>query len=141
MSRPNARYCTDDISNMYLMSDLVNPKYVKFKVDMIPQQIFKYCKLNKLIHNGYIYAKINKARYGLEQSGKIADNDLVKYLQQHRYVQAKHTNGYFSHNIQYITFTLIVDDFGIKYTDKQDCGHLIKIMRLKYKFKSDFEAK
>ena len=33
ISTPNAKYCTGEISNMYLMSDLVNSKYVKFKVN------------------------------------------------------------------------------------------------------------
>ena len=42
ISTPNAKYCTGDISNMYLMSDLVNSEYVKFKVDMIPPRIIAY---------------------------------------------------------------------------------------------------
>ena len=61
ISTPNAKYCTGDISNMYLMSDLINSEYVKFKVDMIPPHIIAHYKLKNLIHDGYIYAKINKA--------------------------------------------------------------------------------
>ena len=68
---------------MYLMSDLVNFKYVKFKVDMIPPQILAYCKLKNLKHNGYIYAKINKTWYGLKEAGRIAHNDLIQYLKKY----------------------------------------------------------
>ena len=35
----------------------------------------------------------------------------------------------------------MVDDFGIKYTDKADFHHLITIMQQKYTFKVDFDAK
>ena len=38
-------------------------------------------------------------------------------------------------------FTLVVDDFGIKYVHQEDVDHLISIMRKKYKFKVDFDAK
>ena len=38
-------------------------------------------------------------------------------------------------------FALVVYDFGMKYTNTQDCDYLINIMREKYKFKVDYEAK
>ena len=36
VSTENAKYCTGDISNMYLMSDLVESEYVKFDIKLIP---------------------------------------------------------------------------------------------------------
>lgn len=60
ISTPNLKYYTGNVSNMYLMSDLVNFEYVKFKIDMISPHIIAYYKLNELIHNRCIYAKINK---------------------------------------------------------------------------------
>ena len=61
ISTPNAKYCTGDIYNMYLTFDLVNSKYVKFKVNLIPPCIIVHYILKNLIHDGYIYGKINKA--------------------------------------------------------------------------------
>ena len=90
---------------------------------------------------GFVYAKINKAWFGLKQSEKIAHDDLVQHLKKHGYHQAKNTDGLFVHEIRDISFTLFVDDFGIKFTNKQDVDHLISIMRGKYKFKVDFNAK
>ena len=83
MSTNNDHYCTGDISNMYLMSDLVDSEYVKFRYNLIPQRIIDHYKLDTIVDNGFVYAKINKAWYGLKQSGKIAHDDLVKNLNKH----------------------------------------------------------
>ena len=135
ISTPNAKYCTGDISNMYLMSNLFNSEYVKFKVDMIPPCIIAHYKLE------YIYAKINKSWYWLKQAGRITHNDLVQHLKKYRFVQAKKPDGLFTQILRHISFALAVDDFWIKYTNKQDCDYLIKIMRDKYKLKVDYETK
>ena len=103
-STPNAKYCTGDISNMYLMSDLVNLEYVKFKVDMRPPCIIAYYKIQHLIHDGYINAKINKAWYGLRQSGLIAHDNLIQHLKKHKFVQAQKTDGF--SRIFYVIFHL-----------------------------------
>ena len=141
MSTNNDHYCTGDISNMYLMSDLVDSEYVKFSYNLIPKRIIDHYKLDTIVDNRFVYAKINKAWYGLKQSGKIAHDDLVKHLNKHNYVQAEHTDGLFVHKLCDISFTLVVDDFGIKYASKDDVNHLISVMRSKYKFKVDFDAK
>ena len=141
ISTPNVKYCTGNISDMYLMSNLVNSEYVKFKVDMIPPRIIAHYKLEHLIHEGCIYAKINKAWYGLKQAGRIAHDNLVQHLKKHGFVQAKKTDGLFTHVLRDISFTLVVDDFGIQYTNKQDCDYLIRIMTEKYKFQVDYDTK
>jgi hypothetical protein len=80
LSTPGVRYCTADISNMYLCSDLPESEYVRFKYDMIPPNIIKHYNLNTMVENGFVYAKINKSWYGLKQSGRIAHDDLVSHL-------------------------------------------------------------
>ena len=97
ISTPNAQYCTGDISNMYLMSDLIDSEYVKFKVDLIPPRILQYYNIQHLINEGYIYARINKAWYGLKNAGRIAHDDLVQHLQKHGFVQAQKTDGLYTH--------------------------------------------
>ena len=73
VSTPGAKMLTGDISNIYLNSTLPEPEYVKFKVELIPPNIIKHYNLELLIHDGYVYDQINKAIYGLKQSGKIAN--------------------------------------------------------------------
>ena len=140
VSTPNAKYCTGDISNMYLMSDLVEAEHVKFDLRLIPQCIIDHYNLNNIADNGSINAKINKAWFGLNQAGKVTHN-LVQHLANLGYVQAKNTDGLFVHGLCNISFTLVVDDFGIMYTNKDDVNHLITILKGKYKFKVDFDTK
>ena len=141
LSTPKAKYCTGDISNMYLMSTLPEAEYVRFRYDMIPPRIIKQYQLELLAVDGFVYARINKAWYGLKQGGKIAHDDLVDHLRKHGYVRSGSTDGLFEHITRQISFTLVVDDFGIKYERQEDVDHLLKIMRLKYTFKVDMEAK
>ena len=89
------------------MSDLVDSEYVKFSYSLIPQRIIEHYKLDTIMTNGFVYAKINKAWYGLKQSGKIAHDDLVKHLNKHDYVQAEHTDGLFVHNLRDIPSHLL----------------------------------
>ena len=77
----------------------------------------------------------------LKQAGRIAHDDLVQHLKKQEFVQAKNTDGLSTHILSDISFTLVVDIFGIKYANKQDCDYLIKVMREKYKFKVNYEAK
>lgn len=141
LSTPGAKYCTGNISNMYLMSLLPDPEFVRFRYDLIPPQIRDHYNLDSLVVHGYVYTRINRAWYGLSQSGKIAHDDLVEHLGKYGYIPAGLIDGLFVHKTRDISFTLVVDDFGIKYQRKEDVEHLIKAMREKYTFKVDYDAK
>ena len=71
----------------------------------------------------------------------IKSFNLVAHLNKHGYVQADKIDGFFKHITRDISFTLVVDDFGIKYFNNDDVQHLIKIMQEKYTFKVYFNAK
>jgi hypothetical protein len=77
----------------------------------------------------------------LKQSGKIAHDDLVQHLAKYGYSKAKRTDGLFLHKTRDLSFTLVVDDFGIKYTNKDDVNHLIAAVRDKYPLKVNWDAK
>merc|ERR1712177_62617 len=97
LSTPGAKYCTGGISNMYLMSLLPEAEYVRFCYDLIPPRIIEYYNLDPLTVDGYVYARINRAWYGLKQGGKIAHDDLVQHLEKHGYIRAGTTDGLFKH--------------------------------------------
>ena len=63
--------------------------------------------------------------YGLPHAGKVFNNRIVKVLVKHGYRPEPHTNGLFVHDANYIQFSLVIDDFGIKYTDKKDAQHVV----------------
>jgi hypothetical protein len=141
VSTPGAKYCTADISNMYLCSLLPNKEYVRFKYDVISPNIIKHYNLDTFANGDFVYAKIKKAWYGLKQSGNIAHDDLVQHLAKYGNSKAKRTHGLFLRITRDLSFTLVVDDFGIKYTNKDGIGHLIAAVRDKYTLKVDWDAK
>ena len=108
------------------MSLLPEAKFVRFRYDLIPLRIIDYYNLDGIVVDGFVYARINRAWYGLKQGEKIAHDDLVAHLNKHGYVQADNTDGFFKHITRDISFTLVVNDFGIKYVNNDDVQHLIK---------------
>ena len=75
--------------------------------------------------------------YGLLQAGKLAHDNLVTFLYQHGYYPASFIPGLWKHRTRKITFTLVVDDFGVKYTDIKDFQHLADIISKKYTITTD----
>ena len=142
ISTSGARCATADISNMYLGSDLPEAEYVRFRLSLIPEAFIKAYSLDKLATaNGFVYARVKKAWYGLKQARKIAHDDLVKRLSEAGYKKAALVEGYFRHETRDIDFTLVVDDFLIKYHKKEDLEHLQEAIGKYYKLKVDLEAK
>ena len=142
LSDIEAKYCVADASNMYLESFLKEPQYVLFKLKQIPLSIQKEYELHKFVdEHGFVYARINKAWYGLKEAGRIANEDMVVHLKKHGYHESKFTPGLFTHETRDISFTLVVDDFGIKYKNEEDVQHLISSLEEKYTMKVDMEAK
>jgi hypothetical protein len=58
---------------------------------------------------------------------------LEKQLLKAGYHQIKVTPGYWKHNWQPISFSLVVDEFGVKYINKADINHLIQTLMQDYK--------
>jgi hypothetical protein len=79
--------------------------------------------------------------YGLPQAGILAQDLLKKQLIQHGYQQSKVTPGLWKHDWQPISFTLYVDDFGIRYVGREHAKHLAKILKEHYKCSIDWDGK
>ena len=78
--------------------------------------------------------------YGLKQADIIANMKLTKHLDKNAYHPVQHTPGLWKHNTWATIFTLVVDDFEIKYASKQDAKHLIQALRAKYTISTDWDA-
>lgn len=125
ISTPDAEFMTADIKDFYLNTPMEIYEYMRIRVEDIPADIINRYELDSKIHNGFVYVEIRKGMYGLPQSGKLANDRLCRHLAAHGYHQSKHTPGLFHHVTRPITFTLVVDDFGIKYVGKEHAQHLI----------------
>ena len=101
------------------------PEYMKVSYKHIPPNIKTHYNLNaKVTENGYIYIKIKKGMYGLCQAAILAYQYLQQTLKPHGYYLVPGTVGLWKHQHQPIHFCLCVDDFGVKYFNKEDVHHL-----------------
>ncbi len=130
VSTREAQYMTLDVKNFYLYTPMVRYKYVRIKIDDIPDKIVvEYNLRDKVSNDGHIYVEIQKGMYGLPQAGILAQELLEKRLNEHGYSQSKAVPGLWTHKTQPILFTLVVDDFGVKYIGKEHAMHLISILK------------
>ena len=84
--------------------------------------------------------KIILGIYGLPQAGKLANDLLQKRLSKSGYYSVQFTPGLWRHAWRPITFTLVVDDFGIKFTGDTHAHHLIKAFKDHYKVTIDWKG-
>ena len=81
--------------------------------------------------------EIQKGMYGLPQAGILANKLLKERLGKKGYYEVPHSPGLWTHTWRPITFTLVVDDFGIKYQGKEYFNHLLSTLREDYTVEVD----
>jgi hypothetical protein len=139
VSTRGARYMTLDVKNFYLNMPMVRYEYVRIKMDDIPEEIVvEYNLRDKATSDGHVYVEIQKGMYGLPQAGILAQELLEKRLNEHGYSQSKAVPGLWTHQTRPISFTLVVDDFGVKYVGKEHAMHLISILKEHYEISEDW---
>ena len=62
--------------------------------------------------------EIRKGIPGLKQAERLASNRLTKNLARNGYALIPHTPSLWCHHTSYLVFSLVIDNFGIKYTQK-----------------------
>ena len=122
---------TMDIKKIYLGTPMDFFQYVRVPQRFIPDEIKNEYNL-VLEPDGYTYFEIRRGMYGLKEAGIIAYKHLVKNLLPYGYAPMKHTPGVWNHRSRKTTFTLCVDDFGVKYFTKGDAEHLIAAIQANY---------
>ena len=134
-----AKYAAADIGKFCTNSKLESSEYMKIHLSLIPQEIIdKYDVIKYVETDEYVYVEITGAMYGLSHSGRIANQDLRKHLAKYGYYSTKRTPELWKHRTRPISFTLVVDNFGIKYTNKDDINDLFKSIKEKYLLKIDW---
>ena len=109
-------------------------------IKLIPQEFIDLYDLTTKVKNEYVYIEIQKGMYGLPQAGILANKLLKTRLTDHDYYEVPYTPGLFTHNTRPIWFTLVVDDFGIKYNGKEHADHLLKVLRGHYSVEVDWNG-
>jgi TfoX/Sxy family transcriptional regulator of competence genes len=141
ISTKNAKCVMADIKDFYLNTPMKRYEYMRLKITDIPEEVIEYYNLRSIVtEDGYVYCEIRKGMYGLPQAGIIAQLLLQERLAKVGYHQSKIIPGLWTHETRNICFTLVVDDFAIKYVKKEDADHLLNALQKDYTVSTDWEA-
>ena len=137
-ARKDTRYLTVDIINYYLNNPLANYQYMRIHLKDIPNEVvIEYSLLPIADSSRYVYVEIRKGVYGLKESSIISYKRLVRNLQPHGYAPVAHTPGLWTHATLPTTFTLALDNFGIKFFAVDNATHLLYAIRNNYSITVD----
>ena len=73
-------------------------------------------------------------------AGLLAQERLYKHLATYEFYVAKNTPGLLRHETRDLTFSLVVDDFDVCYTNKDDVQLLIDVLKTLYKITIDWSG-
>ena len=94
--------------------------------------------LHDKIHNGKIYMSISKGIYRLKKAGTLANQQLQQHLAPYGYTPIRYTPGLWKHNSNQVIFGLIINNFIVKYTNKENIQYLVNTLKGKYKGKLEW---
>jgi hypothetical protein len=102
-------------------------EYMRLPISILPDEIIEKYGLKKLAVESWVYLEIRKGMYGLKQAGILANQLLQKRLKPFGYHPSQHTPGIWLHTTKPTAFSLVVDDFAVKYV--AEMTHIICAMR------------
>ena len=137
-AKDGARFFSCDLKDFFLATPMKTPEYMKIHRRHIPADIFDQYNIASLLHHDYVYCKITKGMYGLKQAAILAYENLCKKLHPTGYRPIVGNAGIFYHIQKPTKFCFCVDDFGIKYYNKQDAQHLLDTLGKHYKYSVDW---
>jgi hypothetical protein len=138
ISTNGAKYMCLDIKNFYLTAKLEYFEFMQMPLNLFPIWIQNQYNLNQYEYKGYAYLEMQRAVWGLPQAGILANKHLRQNLAPFGYFEKVNTPGLWYHVSRPISFTLVVNDFGIKYVNKADVDHLVASIKSTYTLTKDW---
>ena len=121
-----------DIENVYLGTPMDQNEYMKISLSLFSQHIIDQYELQSKVRHRHVYHEIRRAIYGFPLAGALANVKLLKFLAPAGYYKLAHTPGLWRHISRPIQFTLVVEDFGLKYVGQEHYEHLINTTKKHY---------
>ena len=90
-------------------------EYMKLALACISEEIIEQYSLHTLSSDGWVYLEIRKGMPSLKQAGRIANDRLKSHLSKFYFPPVPRTLALWKHDTKPIFFSLVVDDFGVKY--------------------------
>ena len=127
ISTEDARFMTLGLKDFFLGAPLPDERRERARVpvSVIPDFIMKLCNLDAIAVNGRVHAEVRRGVRGLPQAAVIANKQLQEKLGPHGRAPARVTPGLWKHNALDVALALVVDDFGVKLTNRTQAEHLI----------------
>jgi hypothetical protein len=113
ISTKGAKYMCLYIKNFYLMAKLEYFEYMQMPLNLFPIWIQNQYNLKQFTYKGYVHLEMRWAVWGLPQAGILANKHLRWKLAPFSYFEKVNTPELWYHLSSLISFTLIVNDFGI----------------------------
>ena len=129
---------TLDIKDSYYVTAISRYGYMKLALACIPDAIVDQYSLRTLSYDSWVYLDIRKGMTGLKQVGRIANDRLKAYLAHFGFSPVTRTPALWKHTTKTIIFSLVVDDFGVKYISKENSEHLIQSFQKLYTISIDW---
>ena len=131
----DAQWMTLDIVDYYLGTPLPRSEYLRIPRKFIPDDVMAQYNLEPFVSDGAILFEVLKGMYGLPQAGLLAQQRLIKHLATSGYHEDPFVPCLFKHVSNGVTFTLVVDDFGVKFHRRPSAEHLITCLEELYEVK------
>jgi hypothetical protein len=138
ISTKNAKYMCLDIIFFYLTAALEYYEYMKIPLGLFPPWIVEQYDLSNHHMDGWVHLEMRCAIWGLPQAGILANKKLRWKLAPFGYHECIDTLGLWKHESWPLTFTLVMDEFGVKYEKKEDADHLISSIKSTYRLTEDW---
>jgi len=85
----------------------------------------------------FFLCRVDGTMYGHPYAGRGANIDLVAHLLAHDFIQDSNIPCLFTHRTRCMSFTLVVDDFGVEYDKIDDFNFLVSSLNKKYELHID----
>jgi len=129
-----------DLKDFYYNTPMAEYQYIQMLISVIPDEIIVQYKLKDIKRNEVVYIEIRKGIPGFKQAGKLASERLTVHLSKFGYAPFLRISSLWKHNTKNIMFTLVVDDFDVKFVNKADAKHLVSALESLYPITVDWSG-
>jgi hypothetical protein len=111
---------------------------MKMLLSRFREEIVTKYNISALAVDGWVCIEIRKGMYGLKRAGLLSNQLLQTPLAPFGYYPARQTSGLWLHKTRPIAFSLVVDNFIVKYVGKQHADHLRNALLKMYELAADW---
>ena len=134
-----ASYCTADITDFFLCSTMQTYQYICIHHLYVPAEVLvEYNLTPYYLNTKSLWIFWNPKRQVWTQRSCHIGLWVIERKLGKIFLPFKHTPGMWRHNTHLITFTLSINDLGVKYFSKDDTKHLSSALQDKYSITTDW---